>query len=185
MSRAASELLGYEDLRRVLDEDVGFLIVGESRDHFREQVTRTLRGEQDELHLRMDVRHADGHAVTLETRGRRLIGPGGQTEGLVVLSRDVSDQVALERTLRAANQAKSEFLSRMSHELRTPLNAVLGFAQLLETDDLREEQAEAVVQILRGGRHLLDLINEVLDLSLIESGRLALSREPVAVADVA
>lgn len=86
--------------------------------------------------------------------------------------------------LRAANTATSDFLSRMSHELRTPLNAILGFAQLLERDDLDAGQRESVHQILRGGRHLLDLINEVLDISRVESGNLALSPEPVAVAEV-
>ncbi|MCU1455666.1 MAG: sensor protein [Acidimicrobiales bacterium] len=78
-----------------------------------------------------------------------------------------------------ANRAKSEFLSRMSHELRTPLNAVLGFGQLLELDPLTDEQSESVEQILKGGRHLLDLINEVLDISRIEAGELGLSPEPV------
>jgi len=80
-----------------------------------------------------------------------------------------------------ANQAKSEFLSRMSHELRTPLNAILGFAQLLELDTASAEQQESVEQILRAGRHLLGLINEVLDISRIEAGRLQLSVEPVPV----
>ena len=80
-----------------------------------------------------------------------------------------------------ANQAKSEFLSRMSHELRTPLNAILGFAQLLELDTASAEQRESVEQILRAGRHLLGLINEILDISRIEAGRLQLSLEPVPV----
>ncbi len=80
-----------------------------------------------------------------------------------------------------ANQAKSEFLSRMSHELRTPLNAILGFAQLLELDSQSAEQQESVEQILRAGRHLLGLINEILDISRIEAGRLQLSLEPVPV----
>jgi signal transduction histidine kinase len=80
-----------------------------------------------------------------------------------------------------ANQAKSEFLSRMSHELRTPLNAILGFAQLLELDATSAEQRESVEQILRGGRHLLNLINEVLEISRIEARRLQLSLEPVPI----
>ena len=84
----------------------------------------------------------------------------------------------------AANRSKSEFLSRMSHELRTPLNAVLGFGQLLELDDLTDSQQEAVEQIVKGGRHLVELINEVLDISLIETGTLGLSPEPVPVGDV-
>lgn len=83
-----------------------------------------------------------------------------------------------------ANRAKSEFLSRMSHELRTPLNAILGFGQLLEMDRLNPEQKESVEQILKGGRHLLDLINEILDIARIEAGRLALSPEPVSVREV-
>jgi signal transduction histidine kinase len=84
----------------------------------------------------------------------------------------------------AANRSKSEFLSRMSHELRTPLNAVLGFAQLLEGEDLDPVDHDSVKQIIKGGRHLLDLINEVLDISRIESGTFQLSSEPVLASDV-
>jgi CheY-like chemotaxis protein len=72
----------------------------------------------------------------------------------------------------------------MSHELRTPLNAILGFAQLLELDDLETEQRDNLGHILSGARHLLSLINEVLDIAAIEAGRLSLSLEPVALADV-
>ncbi len=81
-----------------------------------------------------------------------------------------------------ASRAKSEFLGRMSHELRTPLNAVIGFAQILELDDpASDEQRENIQHILKGGRHLLSLINEVLDLAKIEAGRLELSLEPVRI----
>jgi len=89
-----------------------------------------------------------------------------------------------QQAAEKANRAKSEFLSRMSHELRTPLNSVLGFAQLLALDDLTEEQSDSVLQISRGGRHLLDLINEILDISRIETGTLSISLEPVLVEDV-
>ena len=78
-----------------------------------------------------------------------------------------------------ANNAKSEFLSRMSHELRTPMNSILGFAQLMEMGELNKMQRKGVSHILQSGRHLLDLINEVLDLTRIEAGRLSLSLEPV------
>jgi PAS domain S-box-containing protein len=83
-----------------------------------------------------------------------------------------------------ANLAKSEFLSRMSHELRTPLNAILGFAQLLDMERLGGRQADNVQQILRAGKHLLQLINEVLDITRIETGNLPLSPEPVLVSEV-
>jgi PAS domain S-box-containing protein len=81
-----------------------------------------------------------------------------------------------------ANNAKSEFLSRMSHELRTPMNAILGFAQVLEIEEsLTLDQRASVQYILKGGRHLLSLINEVLDLSIIETGRMTLSTEAIEV----
>ena len=80
-----------------------------------------------------------------------------------------------------ANNAKIEFLSRMSHELRTPLNAILGFSQLLEIERLSGGQRESVEQITRAGRHLLELVNEVLDISRIDSGNMSLTPEPLAV----
>lgn len=83
-----------------------------------------------------------------------------------------------------ANRAKSRFLSRVSHELRTPLNSVMGFAQLLQMDGLDPRVEESAEQILRAGRHLLELINDVLDISRIEAGELRLSVEPVRVSDV-
>jgi PAS domain S-box-containing protein len=103
-----------------------------------------------------------------------------------ITSRKQAEQ-ALEEAKQAAeqaNQAKSEHLARMSHELRTPLNAILGFAQLLELDELGEDQRDSLGHILSASRHLLALITEVLDIAAIEAGRLQLSLEPVAVAEV-
>jgi len=85
-----------------------------------------------------------------------------------------------------ANLAKSEFLSSMSHELRSPLNAILGFAQLMDSDSTPPTlpQKQSIAQILKAGWYLLDLINEVLDLALIESGKLSLSNEPISLAEL-
>jgi signal transduction histidine kinase/CheY-like chemotaxis protein len=84
-----------------------------------------------------------------------------------------------------ANSAKSEFLSSMSHELRTPMNAILGFTQILEyDDDLSKEQSDSLHEISKAGKHLLELINEVLDLAKVESGRIKLSLEMVEVQPV-
>src|SRR2546422_1256573 len=89
-----------------------------------------------------------------------------------------------EEAATTANRAKSEFLSRMSHELRTPLNGIIGFAQLLELEVQSAEQRESVDHILKGGHHLLGLINEVLDIARIEAGKLPMSLEPALVSEV-
>jgi signal transduction histidine kinase len=86
--------------------------------------------------------------------------------------------------LENASLAKDRFLASMSHELRTPLNAILGFAQILEMEHLGGQQADNVQQILRAGKHLLHLINEVLDITRIETGNLAMSPEVVRVSEV-
>ncbi|WP_296942300.1 ATP-binding protein [uncultured Massilia sp.] len=95
-------------------------------------------------------------------------------------------ELAIEEA-RAANQAKSAFLSSMSHELRTPLNAILGFAQILASNDMPttpEQKKEFSGHILKSGRHLLTLINEILDLAKVEAGAVTLSMEPVPLADI-
>jgi signal transduction histidine kinase/ActR/RegA family two-component response regulator len=95
-------------------------------------------------------------------------------------------ELAIEEAQRA-NQAKSAFLSSMSHELRTPLNAILGFAQILASDKLPttpDQKTEFAGHILKSGRHLLTLINEILDLAKVEAGALTLSMEPVGLAEV-
>lgn len=107
------------------------------------------------------------------------------------LEREIVERQAIEQTVREAmaeaeraNRAKSDFLSRMSHELRTPLNAILGFGQLLELDPLTEHQREHVGYMQKAGQHLLQLINEVLDISRIEADRLPLSVEPIPLDDL-
>jgi len=140
----------------------------------------------------LSVPTVDGQERRLEVRWREVIGEDGQPTGLVVgVASDVTDRLRAQRAFELArdaaeraNLAKDEFLSRMSHELRTPLNAVLGFAQLLAMDGLDEEQRDSVEHILRGGRHLLALVNEVLDLARVESGSFALSIEAIQVSEV-
>lgn len=107
-----------------------------------------------------------------------------RTDITAVKENEVELIKAREEAERASN-AKSQFLSSMSHELRTPLNAVLGFAQLLNLDEsLSDESKEGAQEILKGGEHLLTLINEVLDLAKIESGHMDISLEPVAIGPV-
>ncbi len=125
--------------------------------------------------------------------GRGLLRDGASGRSLLGVNWDITERRLAEAALRAkdsaerASAAKSEFLSRMSHELRTPLNAILGFTQLLQLDGrqpLNSEQVERVDHIRQAGWHLLDLINEVLDLSRIEAGAARIDIHPVVVREV-
>ncbi|HEU0035800.1 MAG TPA: PAS domain S-box protein [Kofleriaceae bacterium] len=131
---------------------------------------------------------------TKEGRALRVVERTTAEHGTVSLIVDVTEDQQRADELRrareqaeAASAAKSEFLASMSHELRTPMNAVLGFAQLLQRDrkqPLSERQQERIEHVLRGGEHLLRLIDEVLDLSRIEAGAVTISAEPVGVREV-
>lgn len=162
-----------------------------NRQDLADLIRRCRQGDSNAAPLVITATAGDGVVRVLETRARPVVADDGRVTGTVTISRDITDRVELEESLRqasrsaeAASTAKSEFLSRMSHELRTPLNAVLGFAQLLELDDLAPEHADFVDQIRRAGQHLLSLINEVLDIARIESGHLSVSVEPVPVDEV-
>jgi PAS domain S-box-containing protein len=140
--------------------------------------------------------HLDTPLDVTTTQGRNLRISERRTPegGTVVIVWDLTDDVRREEELRrmqalaeAASTAKSEFLSSMSHELRTPLNAVLGFAQLLRRDKkqpLDQRQRTMLDHVIKGGEHLLRLIDDVLDLSRIEAGGVTISMEPVRVPDV-
>ena len=133
------------------------------------------------------------NATTFYDRDRKL-------QGVFAAARDITERKRLDQVLQEknielesarsiaekANLAKSAFLSSMSHELRSPLNAILGFAQLMESGQPQptDSQKSSIAQILKAGWYLLDLINEILDLALIESGRLSLLLEPISLVDV-
>jgi len=132
--------------------------------------------------------HSDGRWVMIESRGRALRDGQGKATGAVIISRDVSESVEAEQALERAkteavqaNVAKSEFMSRMSHELRTPLNSVLGFAQILQMEMESPSELEMIGYIVKSGGYLLELINEVLDISRVESGAIGVSLELVAL----
>ncbi len=115
----------------------------------------------------------------------------GEPAGIATVARDITERKQTEVALRdakdeaeKANRAKSEFLSRMSHELRTPLNAILGFGQILQTQASDPGHKHCAAHVVTAGRHLLSLINEVLDIARIEAGRVELSLGPVFIHEV-
>jgi PAS domain S-box-containing protein len=140
---------------------------------------------------RFRIRHADGHWVTVESRGRALNNGDDPPVAAVVITRDISEAVALEHALEIAKSeaerhdaAKSEFMSRMSHELRTPLNSVIGFSQLLQMELDDPDVLRMLGHINNSGQHLLNLINEILDISRIESGRIIVTLRAVDLDDL-
>jgi len=147
-------------------------------------IVRTGEPSQFELGLFPNGRVLEAYAFRVKDETHRRVG---------VIFKDISDRKRVELELHKAiaaaekaNVAKSEFLSSMSHELRTPLNAILGFAQLMESGSPppTSDQTRNIDHILKAGWYLLELINEVLDLAQIESGKLTLSREPVSLEGV-
>jgi signal transduction histidine kinase len=147
------------------------------------------RGAQDYLVKDVNRQYLELLPAVIQRvlRERRTLMEKKQAEENLVQAEYMSLCLAnAKAAAEKANLAKSDFISRMSHELRTPLNAILGFAQLLErgSPPPTPTQMARLKEILHGGWYLLELINEILDLAVIESGKLSLSREPVSLKDV-
>ena len=148
----------------------------------------------------LTARARDGQETVVSYNASTFYDRDRTLQGVVASARDVTERKRLDLVLQdknvelasagavadKANLAKSDFLSSMSHELRSPLNAILGFAQLMETGMPLPTpvQKSSIEQILKAGWYLLDLINEILDLSLVESGKLSLSLEPISLPEV-
>jgi PAS domain S-box-containing protein len=154
-------------------------------------LARALRGESVDREQLFVRKAKNQEGAWISSTSRPLKDETSAVWAGVVVIRDISERKRTEQAMRVAkdeaenaNQAKSEFLSRMSHELRTPLNSIIGFAQILEMSEVSERTRVRLGHILKGGRHLLSLIEEVLDISRIEARRLSLSVEPVLVGDI-
>ena len=188
ISPACRTLYGYEPEQMVGRPGIDFLHPEDVRAMRADQAERGQHAT-DVVTNEYRVRRRDGTYIWAEGKTQTLRDPSsGAVIEFHTSVRDITERRGAEAEVRRArdeaewaNQAKSDFLSRMSHELRTPLNAILGFGELLAAERLSPAQLEHVAQITRSGRHLLDLINEVLDLARIERGELRLSLEPVHV----
>jgi PAS domain S-box-containing protein len=167
--------------------------------HAEAGIKRVLR-ENKVTNYELTARARDGKETVVSYNATTFYDRDRNLQGVFAAARDVTERKLLDQALQEtnaelqsaksaaekANLAKSDFLSSMSHELRSPLNAILGFAQLIESGSPTPSpsQKSSVEQILLAGWYLLELINEILDLSLIESGKLVLSLEPVSLAEV-
>jgi PAS domain S-box-containing protein len=196
------------DLRFVIFNKAGQEIVGVGKsdligkndyDLFPNDQAEFFTARDREVLARQELTIIDREPILTKDRGTRLLrtkklhlsDESGKPRYLIGISEDITDKVRaeadLENALKAAeqaNQAKSMFLSRMSHELRTPLNAILGFGQLLALGSLSDTQSESVEQIIQAGKHLLGLINEVLEISRIEAGTISISKEAIPLLEV-
>jgi PAS domain S-box-containing protein len=188
---SAERLFGYP-ASEVLGSNVSLLMPERLRGEHDAHLSRFAEtGESSIIGVNREVtgRRKDGTEFPLDLEVSEVDTDSRQL--FTGVARDVTKihavRTALEEARLAAeqaNEAKSNFLSRMSHELRTPLNAILGFAQLMKANPASGDQDESATMIIKAGRHLLALVNEVLDISRVESGQLSLSPEAVDFADV-
>jgi PAS domain S-box-containing protein len=187
---ALVRLLGYDSAEEYMADPDHLL--GSWKTSERQELWSRLEGEGEVRDFEMEGRRRDGTKIWVSGTMvllRNANGSPATYQGTVL---DITGQKRSETLLRRetdeadrANRAKTEFLSRMSHELRTPLTAILGFGQLLQMGRLTPvQQIESVDNILKAGRHLLQLINESVDIAGIEQGRMAFSLEPVRIGDV-
>jgi len=162
-------------------------------------VKQVLR-EKKVTNYELTARARDGKETVVSFNATTFYDRDRKLQGVFAAARDITERKRLDQVLHEkneelesaksvaekANRSKSEFLSSMSHELRSPLNAILGFAQLMESGapPPTDAQKSSIEQILKAGWYLLELINEILDLALIESGRLSLSLEPMSLDEV-
>jgi PAS domain S-box-containing protein len=156
--------------------------------------------EKNVTNYELTARARDGKKTVVSYNATTFYDRDRTLQGVFAAARDVTERKRLDQALQdknielerakiaaeKANLAKSDFLSSMSHELRTPLSAILGFAQLMESDSppASPSQKAHIDQILNAGWYLLKLINEILDLAQIESGKLSLSPEPISLSEV-
>lgn len=171
----------FEDIMREGAKRGQYPQAGPDIEAFVQEMTAWHRGNNPPIERLLP----DGRWVLITERRTPDGGTVGIRTDITAMKRAMAELAEARDQAKAAAEAKSAFLSRMSHELRTPLNSILGFAQLLAADDrLNEEQKAHVRMLLGAGRHLLELVNGLLDLSKIEAGRLELAPRTVALPEL-
>ena len=194
MDATLATLLGQPELANVESSDTMLLdhTHPDDKDEVRMLTDSLVRGDSEQTVLEQRILNLSGDAVWIRAFVRVVDrDERGYPIRLIGIIQDLTEQKRAEDTLKAAlaraqaaSEAKSQFLANMSHEIRTPLNGVLGIAQLLALTDLNERQTEFVQTIRSSGRALLSIIEDILDLSKIEVGKLKLVKRPARPADV-
>ncbi len=190
VNRALCEILGFPEAA-LLERTLPGLTHPDDLGADREQAARLLAGEKGAYQVEKRYVRRDGRVVWGEFSASLVRDEGGRPLHLVCQIQDVTERKRAEAELRAAKEAaeeasrlKSGFLSTMSHELRTPLTAIMGYAELMLGAKLGPDEEADAAQIVRSARHLLALVDDLLDLSRIEAGRLELAPEAVDLAGV-
>lgn len=205
INRKGCQILGYDAAELVGQDWFELCVPPEERERVKSAYAAFLSGQSvDFKRFENHVVTKEGEAVLVSWRNALLTAPDGRAYGLLSSGQDVTEERATQAELaryrdslvslvrertaeleeardqaERANQAKSLFFAGMSHEIRTPLNAVLGFAELLAADEgLSEEAADMAGVIYQSGRHLLSIINNILELSRIEAGKITMGAEP-------
>lgn len=192
-SPSVAAVLGYAP-ERLMGRRMSDAIHPETADRVLAAEARLLRGESkvEKVVYRRPRDDNEGRAVHIEAHcAIAQDARTGEPDGIVVCARDVSERVRLEQELRdarmqaeEADSAKSRFLADMSNEIRAPMNGVLGFAELLQRSDLPPELERHVDLIVHSGHAMMAILNDVLDLSRIEAGEIAVAERPVNVARI-
>lgn len=188
---ASVRLFGYQP-EEIIGQNITRLMPAQHRHHHENGMSRFLNTEESKIigqSVQLEALHKSGQIIPIELTLSAFKWEGhyfftGIVRDISLQKAEHSALIAAKEEAEKANQAKSEFLSAMSHELRTPLNAVLGFAHLLQSDQmapLNETQQDSLKLIIQSGEHLLKLINDVLELAKIETGTVEVSIEPVDV----
>lgn len=190
-SAQISKIYGIDALDGDLSQTIRGLVSPEDQKRLREAMMESIR-TREPMAVDFKIRRPDGSERWSHVRGSVSYDPSGKPIRLSGIQTDVTEQKEAELRLREAkdeaeraNSAKSAFLANMSHEIRTPLGAIMGFSELLKTNDLRHDDLLKYVNVIdRNAKHLLNVIDDILDLSKVEAGRMTIETIDFSLSDL-